>query len=90
MIPPNTYPSPEPTIGLLASSKTEYARLASPPLTLRRHVRDSCSIFCPVGAAARDSNLQACGGRDVRFAQQLGADGAQPLLVPDYGAPQPQ
>jgi Protein of unknown function (DUF2380) len=28
----------------------------------------------PVNAAAHDSNLQACGGCDVRFAQQIGAD----------------
>ena len=28
----------------------------------------------PVNAAARGSNLQACGGCDVQYAQQLGAD----------------
>ena len=28
----------------------------------------------PVNAAAHDSNLQACGGCEVRFAQQLGVD----------------
>ena len=30
--------------------------------------------IAPVNAAAHGSNLQACGGCDVRFAQQLGAD----------------
>ena len=30
--------------------------------------------IAPVNAAAHDSNLQACGGCDVEFARQLGAD----------------
>jgi hypothetical protein len=30
--------------------------------------------IAPVNAAAHGSNLQACGGCDVRYAQQLGAD----------------
>ena len=30
--------------------------------------------IAPVNAAAHDSNLQACGGCDVKFARQLGAD----------------
>jgi len=30
--------------------------------------------IAPVHVAAHDSNLQACGGCDVKFAQQLGAD----------------
>jgi Protein of unknown function (DUF2380) len=33
----------------------------------------------PVNAAAHDSNLQACDGCDVRFAQQLGADSILPV-----------
>src|SRR5215470_5369161 len=30
--------------------------------------------IAPVNVAAHDSNLQACGGCDVKFARQLGAD----------------
>jgi hypothetical protein len=30
--------------------------------------------IAPVNAAAHGSNLQACGGCDVQYAQQLGAD----------------
>jgi hypothetical protein len=30
--------------------------------------------IAPISAAARGSNLQACGGCDVQYAQKLGAD----------------
>lgn len=45
---------------------------------LRRELAQS-GVFgivdiAPVSAAAHDSNLQACGGCDVKFARQLGAD----------------
>jgi hypothetical protein len=45
---------------------------------LRKGLSDSGKFrivdIAPVNAAAHGSNLQACGGCDVRFSQQLGAD----------------
>ena len=45
---------------------------------LRKELADSGKFslvdVAPVNAATHGSNLQACGGCDVRFAQQLGAD----------------
>ena len=45
---------------------------------VRRQLVDSGKFqlldISPVKAATRGSNLQACGGCDVRYAQQLGAD----------------
>jgi len=45
---------------------------------LRRELAQSGKFeivdIAPVNAAARDSNLQACGGCDVKFARELGAD----------------
>jgi hypothetical protein len=42
--------------------------------------------IAPVNAAAHASNLQACGGCDVQFAQQLGADLALTGLVQKVSA----
>jgi hypothetical protein len=42
--------------------------------------------IAPVNAAAHASNLQACGGCDVQFAQQLGADLAVTGLVQKVSA----
>jgi hypothetical protein len=45
---------------------------------LRKELADSGKFevvdIAPVNAAAHGSNLQACGGCEVRFAEQLGAD----------------
>jgi Protein of unknown function (DUF2380) len=45
---------------------------------LRKELADSGKFtmvdIAPVNTAAHGSNLQACGGCDVRFAEQLGAD----------------
>lgn len=45
---------------------------------LRRELAQSGKFeivdIAPVGAAAHDSNLQSCGGCDVKFARELGAD----------------
>lgn len=45
---------------------------------LRRELAQSGKFeivdIAPVNAAAHDSNLQACGGCDIKFARQLGAD----------------
>jgi hypothetical protein len=42
--------------------------------------------IAPVNAAAHASNLQACGGCDVRYAQQLGADLAITGLIQKVSA----
>lgn len=55
----------------------EQARLARLGSELRRRLAQSGEVdvvdIAPVAAQARASNLQACGGCDVRFARELGA-----------------
>lgn len=56
----------------------EHDRLMRIGDQLRREVMESGKFqlldIAPVNAAAHGSNLQACGGCDVRYAQTLGAD----------------
>jgi Protein of unknown function (DUF2380) len=56
----------------------EQARLKNTGDQLRRELGDSGKFrivdIAPVGAAAHQSNLQACGGCDSKLAQQLGTD----------------
>ena len=56
----------------------EQARLVKVGDQLRRELGESGRFqmldIAPVNAAAHQSNLQACGGCDVKLAQQLGAD----------------
>jgi len=56
----------------------EHDRLTRAGDQLRKELADSGKFrlvdIAPVNAAAHGSNLQACGGCDVRFAQQLSAD----------------
>ncbi len=56
----------------------EQERLARVGDQLRKELGESGEYrivdIAPVNAAARQSNLQACGGCDVKLAQQLGAD----------------
>jgi hypothetical protein len=56
----------------------EHDRLTRAGDQLRKELADSGKFslvdIAPVNAAAHGSNLQACGGCDVRLAQQLGAD----------------
>jgi hypothetical protein len=56
----------------------EQARLLRAGDQLRQGLADSGRYtlvdIAPVRALARNSNLQACGGCDVQFAQKLGAD----------------
>lgn len=56
----------------------EHARLIHISDLVRTQLRDSGKFqlldISPVKAAAEGSNLQACGGCDVQFAQRLGAD----------------
>jgi hypothetical protein len=56
----------------------EHDRLLRVSDQLRRELADSGKFklvdVAAVNAAAHGSNLQACGGCDVRFAQQVGAD----------------
>jgi hypothetical protein len=56
----------------------EHDRLTRAGDQLRRELSDSGKFqlidIAPVNAAAHGSNLQACGGCDVRLAQQMGAD----------------
>ena len=56
----------------------EQARLLRVGDQLRKELGDSGKFqildIAPVNAAAHQSNLQACGGCDVKLAQQLGAD----------------
>ena len=56
----------------------EHDRLMRVGDQLRRELTESGKFqlldIAPVNAAAHGSNLQACGGCDVQFAQQLGAD----------------
>ncbi|MEH2512796.1 hypothetical protein V1291_004150 [Nitrobacteraceae bacterium AZCC 1564] len=56
----------------------EQARLKNASDQLRKGLADSGKFLlvdiAPVSAAAHNSNLQACGGCDVRLAQKVGAD----------------
>jgi hypothetical protein len=56
----------------------EQARLMRVGEQLRKELGESGKFrivdVSPVNVAAHQSNLQACGGCDVKFAQQLGAD----------------
>jgi Protein of unknown function (DUF2380) len=56
----------------------EQQRLVKVGDQLRKELADSGKFqmldIAPVNAAAHQSNLQACGGCDVKLAQQLGAD----------------
>jgi hypothetical protein len=56
----------------------EQARLLSISQQLRKGISESGKFelidIGPVNAEAHNSNLQACGGCDVQFAQKLGAD----------------
>jgi hypothetical protein len=56
----------------------EHARLLQIGDQLRRELAESGKFqlldIAPVNAAAHSRNLQACGGCDVQYAQQLGAD----------------
>ena len=58
--------------------KDEQDRLMRAGDQLRRELADSGRFqlldIAPVNAAAHGSNLQACGGCDVRYADQIGAD----------------
>ena len=58
--------------------RDEHERLMRAGKQLRKELAESGKFqlldILPVNAAAHDSNLQACGGCDVHFAQQLGAD----------------
>ena len=59
-------------------SKDEQARLAHAADQVRTQLADSGKFrvldIAPVNAAAHGSNLQACGGCDVKLANDLGAD----------------
>ena len=65
--------------------KDEQARLVRITQQLRQALADSGKFqvldIAPVADAAHDSNLQACGGCDVKFAQKIGADIAITGLV---------
>lgn len=65
--------------------KDEQARLARVTQQLRQALADSGRFqvldIGPVADAAHDSNLQACGGCDVKLAGKLGADIAVTGLV---------
>ena len=58
--------------------RDEHERLMRAGEQLRKELAESGKFqlldILPVNAAAHASNLQACGGCDVHFAQQLGAD----------------
>jgi len=64
--------------GEFYGSKPELERLQRIADQLRRELADSGRFqlldIAPVNAAAHGSNLQACGGCDVKLAGQLGAD----------------
>jgi len=64
--------------GEFYGSKPELGRLQRVGDQLRKELSESGRFqvldIAPVSAAAHGSNLQACGGCDVKFAAQLGAD----------------
>jgi Protein of unknown function (DUF2380) len=55
----------------------EQERLARMSDQLRRLLRDSCRFslvdLTPIASEAQASNLQACGGCDMRLARRIGA-----------------
>jgi uncharacterized protein DUF2380 len=65
----------DPTRGLRADDRDRLQRTGE---QFRRELRESGKYqildISPVNAAAHQSNLQACGGCDVKLAQQLDAD----------------
>jgi hypothetical protein len=71
--------------GEFYGSKAEEARLERISEQLRKELADSGKFqvldISPVRDAARHSNLQACGGCDLKLAGQLGADLAITGLV---------
>lgn len=64
--------------GEVYGSKPELVRLQRVSDQLRKELAESGRFqvldIAPVNAAAHGANLQACGGCDVKLAQQLGAD----------------
>jgi hypothetical protein len=68
----------------------EQRRLKDVAEQLRKALADAGKFvvldIAPVNAAAHASNLQACGGCDVQYAQQLGADLAITGLVQKVSA----
>jgi hypothetical protein len=66
---------PDPTRGLRADDRDRLQRTSD---QLRKKLGESGKFqvvdISPVNAAAHQSNLQACGGCDVKLAQQLDAD----------------
>jgi hypothetical protein len=66
---------PDPTRGLRADDRDRLQRTSD---QLRKELGESGKFqvvdISPVNAAAHQSNLQACGGCDVKLAQQLDAD----------------
>jgi hypothetical protein len=66
---------PDPTRGLRADDRDRLQRTGD---QLRKELGESGKFrvvdISPVNAAAHQSNLQACGGCDVKLAQQLDAD----------------
>jgi len=71
--------------GELKGQKEEDARLIRAGDQLRKALAESGKFvvldIAPINAAAHGKNLQACGGCDVQYAQQLGADLAITGLV---------
>jgi hypothetical protein len=71
--------------GEVSGQKAEQERLIRAGDQLRRALAESGKFvildIAPVNAAAHSRNLQACGGCDVQYAQQLGADLAITGLV---------
>ena len=61
---------------------------------LRKELADSGKFqvldIAPVNAAAHGSNLQACGGCDVKWRSELGADLAMTGVVQKVSNPHPQ
>ena len=66
---------PDPTRGLRADDRDRLQRTSD---QLRKELGESGKFqivdISAVNVAAHQSNLQACGGCDVKLAQQLGAD----------------
>ncbi len=71
--------------GEFYGSRSEQERLVRAGDQLRKQLAESGKFrlldIAPVNAAAHGSNLQACGGCDVRFAGELGADLAMTGVV---------
>ena len=71
--------------GEVSGQKAEQERLIRAGDQLRKALAESGKFvildIAPVNAAAHSRNLQACGGCDVQYAQQLGADLAITGLV---------